>query len=106
MSLPQSIKSTNLLLSALLECAGAEVKGISAGARYSEVSIDLEGFSQEKLTRKIDRLKRVVERVENDEEWRQIFNGTLLGELENKYICLKRRVVSERNKQHDTRRIR
>ena len=92
------LKVSNLLLAALLECGGARVTAVEFKHRYSEVSLDLTKFSKETLLAKTERLSRVVSRVEDDQEWKHLFTGCILGELEHKYIMLKRRIVKERTR--------
>ena len=92
----RSIDITNLLLTSLLECGGAVTENIESKHRYSKITIDLTHFNKNALAQKISRLARVVERIESDEELKHLFSASMLGELEDKYIRLKRRVVQER----------
>lgn len=92
----QEIKVTNLLLAALLECGGAAVNTIEPSRRFSTVSLDLSHFSREQLVDKLNRLVRVIERAEDPAEFTQLFSASMLGEMEDKYIRLKRRVVARR----------
>lgn len=97
-------KTSNLLLAAFLECGGAAVVKIDVGHRYSLVYLNLDCLSKDILSNKSDRLSRVVNRVEDVKEWTTLFNGCILGELEDKYYRLKRRIVDERSKNNDDRR--
>ena len=92
----RSIQVTNLLLASLLECGGGQVTDIKSKHRYSLVSVNLEHFSKDALAEKVMRLARVIERIESDEELKHLFSASILGELEDKYVRLKRRVVRER----------
>lgn len=94
----KSIEITNLLLAAFLEAGGACVIGIKPSTRFSKVELDLSHFSKEALEDKIMRLGRVVGRIEDAEELKHIFSASMLGEVEDKYIRLKKRVVKERGK--------
>jgi hypothetical protein len=91
-----SIEITNLLLAALLECGGGSVEGIESKNRYSKITVNLDHFSRGSLYAKVDRLARVIERAESDEELKHLFSATVMGELEDKYVRLKKRVVKER----------
>ncbi|MGA1353407.1 MAG: hypothetical protein ACO32I_01280 [Candidatus Limnocylindrus sp.] len=92
----QEIKVTNLLLASLLECGGASVNTIDPSRRFSTVTLDLTHFSREQLVDKLNRLVRVIERAEDPAEFTQLFSASMLGEMEDKYVRLKRRVVSAR----------
>ena len=92
----RSIEVTNLLLASLLECGGGVSAQIKSQHRYSRVTVDLTHFSKEALAEKLSRLTRVVERIESDEELKHLFSASMLGELEDKYVRIKRRVVRER----------
>ena len=92
----RTIQVTNLLLASLLECGGGQTVEIKSKHRYSMVSVDLEHFNKDALAEKVLRLARVIERTESDEELKHLFSASMLGELEDKYIRLKRRVVRER----------
>jgi len=92
----QEIKVTNLLLASLLECGGAAVNRIDPSRRYSTVTLDLTHFNRAQLVDKLNRLVRVIERAEDPAEFTQLFGASMLGEMEDKYVRLKRRVVSTR----------
>lgn len=94
----KNIEITNLLLAAFLESGGACVIGIKSKSRYSKVELDLSHFNKKALEEKILRLGRVVGRVEDVDELKHIFSASMLGEIEDKYIRLKKRVVQERGK--------
>ena len=91
------IEITNLLLAALLETGGACVTDVIPKARYSVVKLDISHFNKNALSEKILRLSRVVERAEDPEELKHIFSASMLGEMEDRYVRLKRRVVKERS---------
>lgn len=91
------IEITNLLLAALLETGGASVIGVIPKTRYSTVKLDITHFNKNALSEKILRLSRVVERYEDPEELKHIFGSSMLGEMEDRYVRLKRRVVKERS---------
>ena len=93
----KKIQVTNLLLASLLQSGGAQVECIKTKTRYSVVELDLTHFSTELLADKIARLERVLRRMEDPEELKQLFSNTVMGETEDKYIRLKRRVVKERS---------
>lgn len=93
-----NLEITNLLLAAFLEAGGACVVNIKTKARYSKVELDLSHFNKKALEEKIMRLGRVVGRAEDVDELKHIFSASMLGEIEDKYIRLKRRVVLERGK--------
>lgn len=91
------IEITNLLLAALLETGGACVTHVIPKTRYSVVRLDISHFNKNALSEKILRLSRVVERAEDPEELKHIFSASMLGEMEDRYVRLKRRVVKERS---------
>lgn len=91
-----SIEITNLLLAALLECGGGSVENIESKNRYSKIKVNLAHFSRDSLYAKVERLSRVIERAESTEELKHLFSATVMGELEDKYVRLKKRVVKER----------
>ena len=91
------IEITNLLLAALLETGGACVVEVTPKTRYSAVKLDVSHFNKIALSEKILRLARVVERAEDPEELKHIFSSSMLGEMEDRYVRLKRRVVKERS---------
>lgn len=97
-------KTSNLLLASFLEAGGAAIIDIHVGKRYSLVHLNLDCLSKELLSNKANRLCRVIERVEDAKEWTQLFNGCILGEVEDRYIRLKRRIADERSKEHDNNR--
>mgnify|MGYP001157366035 CR=1 FL=1 len=97
-SLVSTLKTSNLLLAALLESSGGHVTSIAPRSRYSLVTVDLSSFSKEILEEKTSRLSRVVANIEDNEEWVHLFNNTFLGEVEDRYVRLKKRVVRERSK--------
>jgi hypothetical protein len=88
---------TNLLLAAFLESGGASISRITPKGRYSQVTIDMTHFNKEALTDKVARLGRVIDRIEDVQELKHLFSASMLGEVEDRYIRLKRRVVNERN---------
>ena len=92
----KNLEVTNLLLAAVLECGGAEINGIRPHRRFSTIDLDLTHFSRERLAERVRRLVRVIERIEDDNELKHLFSASMLGEVEDKYIRLKRRVVQER----------
>jgi hypothetical protein len=98
MSKPSELDVTNLLLAAVLECGGAEIERVTPHRRYSKITLDLEHFSRDRLADKVGRLLRVIERAEDDHELAHLFSASMLGEVEDKYIRLKRRVVQERER--------
>lgn len=98
MSNDNTMDVTNLLLAAVLQCGGADVDKITPHRRYSSVTLALDHFSRDQLAEKIRRLLRVVERAETDQELSLLFGASMLGEVEDRYIRLKRRVVQEREK--------
>lgn len=93
----KNIEITNLLLAALLETGGASVIDVTPKTRYSSVKLDISHFNKNALSEKILRLSRVVARVEDPEELKHIFSASMLGEMEDRYVRLKRRVVKERS---------
>ena len=93
-----ALSFTNLLLAAVLECGGAHVNQVRPNRRYSTVDLDLTHFSRDMLVQKISRLLRVIERTEDNQELKHLFSASMLGEVEDKYIRLKRRVVQERER--------
>lgn len=99
-----TFQTSNLLLAAFLEAGGAAVIDITVGRRYSQVHLNLDCLSKELLSNKAGRLCRVVERVEDPKEWTQLFNGCILGEVEDRYLRLKRRIADERSKANDNDR--
>ncbi len=94
--------TSNLLLAAFLECGGATITDIKSRDRYSLVYLNLDYLNKDILVSKSDRLGRVVNRLEDPSEWNHLFNSCILGEVEDKYLRLKRRIVDERSK-HDDR---
>ena len=95
--------TSNLLLAAFLECGGGAVTKIEIRSRYSLVHLNLNYLSKDLLASKSDRLSRVIERLEDPSEWTHLFNSCLLGEVEDKYLRLKRRIVDERAKDEHRR---
>lgn len=95
--MPKEIEITNLLLAALLETGGASVTDVIPKARYSVIKLDVSHFNKNALSEKILRLSRVIERVEDHDELKHIFSASMLGEMEDRYVRLKRRVVQERS---------
>lgn len=93
-----TFSTTNLLLASFLECGGAAITKIEARSRYSVVHLNLEYLNKDILSSKSDRLSRVISRLEDNSEWTHLFNSCILGEVEDKYLRLKRRVVEERGK--------
>ena len=96
--------TSNLLLAAFLECGGAAIIDIQVGKRYSQVHLNLDCLSKDLLSEKAGRMSRVIDRVEDTKEWTQLFNGCILGEIEDRYLRLKRRIADERSKSHDHNR--
>jgi hypothetical protein len=94
---PEQFKTTNLLLASLLESGGASIDSIETGKKFSTVTLTVPPYCKDSLQKKAERLLRVIERIENTEEWRELFNISVLGEMEDKYVKLKRRLT--RNKQ-------
>ena len=92
----KSFSTSNLLLAAFLECGGATITKIDTRRRYSIVHLNLDYLSKDILVSKSDRLGRVVSRLEDPSEWNHLFNSCILGEVEDKYLRLKRRIVDER----------
>ena len=95
--------TSNLLLAAFLECGGGAITRIETRSRYSIVHLNLNYLSKDMLASKSDRLSRVIERLEDPSEWTHLFNGCILGEVEDKYLRLKRRIVDERAKNEHRR---
>lgn len=91
------IEITNLLLAALLETGGASVISVVPKTRYSTVVLDVSHFNKNALSEKVLRLSRVIERAEDPEELKHIFSASMLGEMEDRYVRLKRRIVMERS---------
>lgn len=93
----KEIEITNLLLAALLETGGASVTDVIPKTRYSVVKLDISHFSKDALSSKVMRLSRVIDRTEDPDELKHIFSASMLGEMEDRYVRLKRRVVKERS---------
>ena len=98
----KQFSTSNLLLAAFLECGGATITYIKTRDRYSTVYLNLDYLNKDILESKSKRLGRVVSRVEDPSEWMHLFNSCILGEVEDKYLRLKRRIVDERSR-HDDR---
>jgi len=96
-------KTSNLLLAAFLECGGGAIVKVETRSRYSIVHLNLNYLNKDLLSSKSDRLGRVIERLEDPSEWTHLFNSCLLGEVEDKYLRLKRRIVDERSKDEHRR---
>ena len=92
----KQFSTSNLLLAAFLECGGAVITRIQIGSRYSIVYLNLDYLNKGILENKSNRLGRVVNKVEDPSEWAHLFNSCILGEVEDKYLRLKRRIVDER----------
>lgn len=90
---PTQFKTTNLLLAALLESGGATIDAIESGKKFSTITLTVPPYCKESLEKKSERLHRVIERLEDTEEWRELFNISVLGEMEDKYVKLKRRIT-------------
>lgn len=90
------VRTSNLLLAALLECGGASIARIEYKSRFSLVFLDTSTLSNQALVEKFNRVGRCIEKVEDDAEWGMLFNTCMLGELEDKYLRLKRRISQER----------
>jgi hypothetical protein len=90
--------TSNLLLAAFLECGGGTIVHIESRKRYSIIHLNLAYLSKDILVNKSNRLSRVIDRLEDPSEWSHLFNGCILGEVEDKYLRLKRRIVDERSK--------
>ena len=89
-------KTSNLLLAAFLECGGASISRIEYKSRFSVVFLDTAGLKNTTLVDKLGRVGRCVEKIEDDAEWSMLFNTCMLGELEDKYLRLKRRISQEK----------
>lgn len=90
------LRTTDLLLAALLLEAGAELENIESKARYSNIVLNTDNLSAKALEEKLLRAARVCARIETKEEWKHYFNSTFFGSLEDRYVRLKRQVVSKR----------
>ncbi len=92
----REFKTSNLLLAAFLECGGASIARIELKSRFSVVYMDLTELRDSTLADKLNRVVRCVEKVEDDTEWGLLFNACMLGEIEDRYLRLKRRITQER----------
>jgi hypothetical protein len=94
----QELKTTNLLLAALLEASGATILSLENGKKFTTVTLEIPNYCKDQLLNKIERLTRVVNRVESNDEWKDLFSNTVLGDMEDKYVRLKRKITRTREK--------
>jgi hypothetical protein len=94
----QELKTTNLLLAALLEASGATILSLENGKKFTTVTLEIPNYCKDQLLNKIERLTRVVNRVESNDEWKDLFSNTVLGDMEDKYVRLKRKITRAREK--------
>ena len=87
-------ETTNLLLAALLTVGGAELNDVKVGPRFSKVDIDLTNLDAEALAARFERLAVGI-RQENP-DWTMLFDRSVLGDVEDKYLRLKRMISRSR----------
>jgi hypothetical protein len=92
----QEFKTTNLLLASLLEASGAVIVSTEIGKKFSTITLEIPNYCKDQLCNKIERLARVVSRMESTDEWRDLFSNTVLGDMEDKYVRLKRKITRSR----------
>lgn len=94
----EEFKTTNLLLAALLEAAGATITNIEIGKKFSTITLEIPSYCKDSLANKVERLDRVITRTESVDEWKDLFSSTILGDMEDKYVRLKRKITRSKEK--------
>lgn len=94
----EEFKTTNLLLASLLEASGATITAIDIGKKFSTITLEVPSYCRDSLSSKIERLGRVVGRQESTDEWKDLFSNTVLGDMEDKYVRLKRKITRSKEK--------
>lgn len=92
----ETLRTTNLLFAAVLLTNGAEVISINTGARFSEIILDTSLLSRDQLAGKFLKLSIAIKHPEENPDLQNIFNSSILGDIEDKYLRLKRAVVEKR----------
>ena len=86
--------TTNLLLAALLTVGGAEISDVEIGPRFSKIKLDLTEMDKALLKSKFEKL---IDSIEKDEvDWSSTFDRSVLGDIEDKYLRLKRMIFQGR----------
>jgi len=86
--------TTNLLLAALLTVGGAEISDVEIGARFSKIVLNLEELDKNILKNKFQKLLENID--EEDVDWASAFDRSVLGDIEDKYLRLKRMIFQGR----------
>jgi DNA-binding XRE family transcriptional regulator len=94
----EEFKTTNLLLASLLEASGATITNIEIGKKFSTITLDVPSYCKDSLSNKVERLGRVIGRLESVDEWKDLFASTVLGDMEDKYVRLKRKITRSKEK--------
>jgi len=86
--------TTNLLLAALLIVGNAEIADIEIGPRFSKVKLNLKEMDKTVLATKF---KKLIENLnEENVDWVSTFDRSILGDIEDKYLRLKRMIFQAR----------
>ncbi len=90
----KDFETTNLLLAALLISANADLVELKVGARFSKVHLNLDHVNADELGDKLERLAVGVR--QEDPDWTLLFDKSILGDIEDKYLRLKRMISRAR----------
>ena len=87
-------ETTNLLLAALLTAGGGQLQDVIVGPRFSRVQVDLSSLDKEALAARFERLAVGIR--QDDPDWTLLFDRSVLGDIEDKYLRLKRMISRSR----------
>jgi hypothetical protein len=90
----KKFETTNLLLAALLISANGDLDDLKVGPRFSKAELDLSSLDAEGLALKLERLAVGVR--QEDPDWTLLFDKSVLGDIEDKYLRLKRMISRAR----------
>jgi hypothetical protein len=78
----------------LLISANGDLDDLKVGPRFSKAELDLSGLDVEGLASKLERLAVGVR--QEDPDWTMLFDKSILGDIEDKYLRLKRMISRAR----------
>lgn len=96
-----TIRTTNLLYAAVLLTDGAEVLMIKSGPKFSEIFLDVSQLNREHLSQRLQKLAISMQDVDNFPDVTAVIDNSIMGDIDDKYIRLKRAVIGKRGHAKD-----
>jgi outer membrane murein-binding lipoprotein Lpp len=98
-------ETTNLLLASLLMAGNASLSDLEIGSRFSKVKVDISSLDTSVLAAKLRKLADELEQAGDPQipntnspqaDYGRIYDRSILGDIEDKYLRLKRMIFQGR----------